>query len=103
MRISDWSSDLCSSDLIAVLARHPTGPGGTQIALHRIHHACIDLIVGEFPPVEPEIQFCLRVSYLLLCGGSALFGGINSVPHSGHRSPIHLAPDRKSVVSGQSV
>src|SRR3546814_2448979 len=35
MRISDWSSDVCSSDLMAENLRHPLGPGqGKQAVPH---------------------------------------------------------------------
>src|SRR3546814_10948605 len=35
MRISDWSSDVCSSDLLDLAAHWIADPGGGEIAVHR--------------------------------------------------------------------
>src|SRR3546814_10197661 len=58
---------------------------GFFFSVRRRYTSCA-LVTGVQPCAFPIF------SYLLLCGGSALFGGINSVPHSGLRSPIHLGP-----------
>src|SRR3546814_5926303 len=52
MRISDWSSDVCSSDLAACTAAQPAGEGGIAAA----HH------VGA---VGPEHRRCQAI----VCGG----------------------------------
>src|SRR3546814_18877616 len=75
MRISDWSSDVCSSDLISAIAKIEPG--------RRIHSSC-------FLPVhtrrnDPAILNRCNVR-LRLIGGCARAAG-----------------DRKSVVQGKSV
>src|SRR3546814_4242408 len=45
MRISDWSSDVCSSDLGGHFSRLPPAPGGRTINGHGINHS--GLIVGS--------------------------------------------------------
>src|SRR3546814_13507978 len=44
MRISDWSSDVCSSDLLLVLAALP-GRAAAQAA-------------GSLPPLEAAVEIC---------------------------------------------
>src|SRR3546814_11061893 len=115
MRISDWSSDVCSSDLNAV---------GRDIGVVGRLHV---LPIGDMPVIPPttcnqrssdgydedEAKFGLR--FQAGCGRAILFPLIWFVGHLplskafGHvlsrflawRRPFH--PDRKSVVSGKGV
>src|SRR3546814_14370739 len=91
MRISDWSSDVCSSDLISAAAtpfragwrshRHgPAGPFGGEVGKPD------SLYAGGHDPFQPD-----------------------GLSHRFHDQPCDntlrrvRAPDRKSAVSGQSV
>src|SRR3546814_19196917 len=75
MRISDWSSDVCSSDLCAeVVHAHPRG----------CHNATTK--AGE-----PGVA--------MVVGGTGLAGQVIAAEH--HRGVA--GTDRKSVVSGKSV
>src|SRR3546814_3988574 len=72
MRISDWSSDVCSSDLCAVRSqgwfhrRHPTPRLLPQIhqcpAAHRFEFLWI---YGFAPFADPALLVCQRPQYLL--------------------------------------
>src|SRR3546814_12067545 len=64
MRISDWSSDVCSSDLI-VEARHAIGPAyADQIAFDRRHRARLfgrRIYPGEFADLGCHVAgLCFR-------------------------------------------
>src|SRR3546814_18817407 len=67
MRISDWSSDVCSSDLEPILAlpvppqRHQLGRGS-----HRAHHL-VELILAVAVP-EPELRQVAPGERRLLAG-----------------------------------
>src|SRR3546814_2243089 len=62
MRISDWSSDVCSSDLTRVVGKDPhlaRGKGALQIVDHIFARREIDFEVGPFLGVqfgEPAIE-----------------------------------------------
>src|SRR3546814_14088770 len=85
MRISDWSSDVCSSDHFAMpdigeiddspaglLRFLDIGPGAPGLARRRAQHAAIDIILAADPPPQ---MFEL----------------------------VHPLPDRKCVVYGKGV
>src|SRR3546814_14539675 len=79
MRISDWSSDVCSSDLFAISAEKAVirgSCGRSTVPLRRNRRNRIDLAGGKAPATDPTP----RRSRLLLS-----------------------STDRKSVVSGTSV
>src|SRR3546814_12425754 len=46
MRISDWSSDVCSSDLILGFARTPDLRGGFEDWIGRVHPEDVELARG---------------------------------------------------------
>src|SRR3546814_6298849 len=48
MRISDWSSDVCSSDLIFVVSSHAAGPG---------HHLQVHHIINDYQKILLTIDF----------------------------------------------
>src|SRR3546814_6611050 len=63
MRISDWSSDVCSSDLIRIYAANERGEHAGQLALATTHTqaryvlpAVIAAIKREFPRVNVYLQ-----------------------------------------------
>src|SRR3546814_13357912 len=78
MRISDWSSDVCSSDLLGQerLDRPDLGQGALKVLLH---------VVGERPQ-RGDVE------------DLGLVGQIRPLPEQGVDGR-----DRKSVVSGKSV
>src|SRR3546814_19886618 len=76
MRISDWSSDVCSSDLRNRCRRSPARSGAAT-------------------EIRPDLQS-------RLCGLALALSG-ESRTHPAHQRDRHQAADRKSVVSGKSV
>src|SRR3546814_12704935 len=93
MRISDWSSDVCSSDLAQVLVvgvgeltRRDVGPVAFQLLAQRLRLAG----AGQQPLDQRE---ALGVA-LRFIGRQRLAGGRRGVP---------ILVDRKSVESGTSV
>src|SRR3546814_17150877 len=104
MRISDWSSDVCSSDLKADLQR---GEGRTPRRDARIMRG-IDLVeiglVGEILDVDAERD--RLVDLVRGAGVEADIAGHRSDQRLGRRADRHVAVgllDRKSVVWGMSV
>src|SRR3546814_12140572 len=69
MRISDWSSDVCSSDLIISAARDADG-------CTRLHRRCSDLLV-----TQPTEQFTKAGYFLVLHLGQG-FGGNVAAGHA---------------------
>src|SRR3546814_15945815 len=58
MRISDWSSDVCSSDLLArrlveVALRRAVDPVGARAEIHLVEVADEDLVLAE-PMLQPQ-------------------------------------------------
>src|SRR3546814_12750269 len=101
MRISDWSSDVCSSDLTGPDQRPCHWQGAPDRAWHR--HS-------------PERRPCWPSALPLRCGPDRKREWIESYPGSRKRLAHHLKPhtkafeaygptpeDRKSVVKGKSV
>src|SRR3546814_17358509 len=60
MRISDWSSDVCSSDLQRLLRRMPGGPAGA----------------GPAKQSDPSMRRLLSFRFLLLLGWLALMPAV---------------------------
>src|SRR3546814_12188160 len=84
MRISDWSSDVCSSDLDSVLERIDSG---AERGVTRMLTMMLDPLVGE------------KISYLVPPDGSR----IDMVDPGQLWERVTARIDRKSVVSGKSV
>src|SRR3546814_14271733 len=93
MRISDWSSDVCSSDLI-VAGLNPAETNGILQILTELNRSGITLIF-----VEHDVRAVLLVStrLVVLAQGSLLKEGL---PHEVVRSPdvirVYLAIGRAS-------
>src|SRR3546814_17644363 len=83
MRISDWSSDVCSSDLVARLQRDVQGLAG------RLHAAAQLAALGQ----------CHRLAAVLVAVELDLVVLVKQRAFAGQRQQR----DRKSVVSGKSV
>src|SRR3546814_19163019 len=79
MRISDWSSDVCSSDLLALQFR-------------RYPHAQVYIF---------DKGFSARAAVLAMGGAHHALGLGSDGPDS--EGALAFQPDRKSVVSGKSV
>src|SRR3546814_16582194 len=86
MRISDWSSDVCSSDLACVAARAYRVRGGRRRA---------GTDERNHPGNEPDIG-----RHIIACSDGAEHGG-GAEGRSGCAG--RCGGDRKSVVSGKSV
>src|SRR3546814_12058111 len=92
MRISDWSSDVCSSDLITgVLCMAYTQPAFAQEKRGVIPHA--PLLRTAVPDTANQEVAVYHVEYEP--------GGIN--PRHLHPAAVTFHIDRKSVVLGKSV
>src|SRR3546814_16951707 len=73
MRISDWSSDVCSSDLFAISAEKAVirgSCGRSTVSLRRNRRNRIDLAGGKAPATDPTT----RRSRLLLSSTSSAVG-----------------------------
>src|SRR3546814_15807104 len=82
MRISDWSSDVCSSDLQAMLA----GPGRVRLGVDVQAHGDARLAVGRAGLVLAPVGHH---------DGDLVIVGVDVF--------LHGSGDRKSVVEGKSV
>src|SRR3546814_7934384 len=95
MRISDWSSDVCSSDLVAVSgkggARQPLDIGRWRYLLFA-HGAVVTLLAVVLPAGmllatsrseehTSELQSLMRSSYAVFC-----------LQKKTHHTPTHLSP-----------
>src|SRR3546814_17398310 len=96
MRIRDWGSDVCSSDLSALNHRLSRLPGGRYGGVFLMGMVSA-LIVGPCvaAPLAGVLLFISQTGDLLL-GGTALFAMARG-------EGLVLLADRKSVVSGKSV
>src|SRR3546814_11554126 len=56
MRISDWSSDVCSSDLVAGLSASGTGRGGARNRADRESHALTAAQIGNLKAAERHAE-----------------------------------------------
>src|SRR3546814_19102905 len=94
MRISDWSSDVCSSDLVAA-RRHRAAPA-LAVPI-RVDRADIGMAPREERLGRPSPAcFVLLVRHLPGPGGA-------QAAHPCGRLPAPVTGDRKSVVKGTSV
>src|SRR3546814_15230489 len=78
MRISDWSSDVCSSDLQAIRQY--------EITIWNSVPALASMLADQFESESNPASLPLRL-----------------VMMSGDKIPTTIPPDRKSIVSGTSV
>src|SRR3546814_15463844 len=102
MRISDWSSDVCSSDLIRGEFKAWAGDSATVPPASR---PPAPAPAPSAPPVSPEVARAhlarLRAALRDPCPAELSPGDSWAREPSG--GAIRLHSDRKSVVSGQSV
>src|SRR3546814_20135039 len=88
MRISDWRSDVCSSDLLHHVTDPPAGLDGDHVEPG--HHDLADDGVAELDDGLDE-------------GLLVLLDGLGLHSHLGEGAPLLLGDDRTSVVSGKGV
>src|SRR3546814_2239069 len=75
MRISDWSSDVCSSDLIEQLPRNPCADHRTHERLWRIvPRADTDLLRRARQTLDEVLTECIVRHDQSSCAGAALSG-----------------------------
>src|SRR3546814_18664534 len=121
MRISDWSSDVCSSDLLglpydaphvnanggAIALGHPLGMSGARLALTLTHQLekhggklglatlCIGVGMGLALAVERVCCITVRVGWLnhsQMMTGAAVLGGVLPVRHAAVATSNALDP-----------
>src|SRR3546814_13764809 len=93
MRISDWSSDVCSSDLVPLgLAALRADVVGTQMLLWRLERAVPVLVEGDAPVVQAaEVEpFHRRVAAVALVRGQPAGGHVH--PHHAVWRDVPLRP-----------
>src|SRR3546814_2577814 len=88
MRISDWSSDVCSSDL----ARLESSPSLLGHGPDYVLHAILDFIVDGYFPVIDAIE-----DKLLLVEDSVM-----DTPLDAHKL-LHLYPQRHEIICFQRI
>src|SRR3546814_15715725 len=103
MRISDWSSDVCSSDLLALLGGQPPA-AAVGAGLER---DAFGLRLQEVPTERPTGEASLQVVALELVGVAFVFFGeqqaivVRIAPN--RLDHAQRALDRKRVLSGKCV
>src|SRR3546814_13940583 len=119
MRISDWSSDVCSSDLIAPMSSDGQSVEGgriTRAQLVSIICQRLDHLMGELGKALNELGFIGPVGrQVVLTGGGAELKGIAAYAQSALGRAVrigrprgltglpaaHRGPDRQSVGWGK--
>src|SRR3546814_11254649 len=92
MRISDWSSVVCSSDLATSLLANPAAGGGLFTKPESLKRAA--QLAGTQIAVDAPIQLAATGQYDPAMAGISALGGVMSTPHR---------RDRKSGVEGKRV
>src|SRR3546814_15661448 len=100
LRISDWSSDVCSSDLLGAEQTDAVGTGLAQVG-HVLAQARVDLHIDPLaiPRYRLDVAQCGIGGLPFAALGKAR---VERLDHAGRRAH-HRRGDRKSVVSGTSV
>src|SRR3546814_15948777 len=95
MRISDWSSDVCSSDLPDKLAQYNLTPGDVAAAVREQN---AQFAAGRFgdTPSDPSTPFTYSATTHGRLPDAEAFGNL-------HLRASEDAADRKSVGEGKSV
>src|SRR3546814_17682705 len=98
MRISDWSSDVCSSDLLPAQRGLGARPGQGEVALEPAGRLD-DVLREQFQPGQPvggEVDFAAERGAGIPARGQTRVDAAVAVERAGERGPDGLA--RKSVV-----
>src|SRR3546814_11955236 len=92
MRISDWSADVCSSDLVAFLMGDPGGPHGSNFSVfdNWIHEPCY--LMGVLAGTMTE------TGKIGMVGGHAI-GEVNRLFHAFMAGARSVHPDVQFKVS----
>src|SRR3546814_13605617 len=78
MRISDWSSDVCSSDLVLVCALAlVAGRVGAAVGLQDLDHLALQRAVGGLGDLHDRLHLAGFVVDGLPAGGGGLLGNRN--------------------------
>src|SRR3546814_5022109 len=86
MRISDWSSDVCSSDLFAEAVKDLAGFQSWQVVLHYGTHPMKE---GNLPLFQRVLRFSLMLDLIGACAGVAI--AVICVDLVGQRSEEHTS------------
>src|SRR3546814_9815598 len=98
MRISDWSSDVCSSDLISNYDVRLVQPNEAEIptaALHTIEHSLASLLRDHVDGVIDISPFGCRTGFHLLMWGETPVAEVVA----GIRESLRTIDARQSVVA----
>src|SRR3546814_9009687 len=90
MRISDWSSDVCSSDLLEGLAKNDLkalvvrvdSPGGSAFASEQIREAILQAKAKGLPVVVSMGSLAASGGYWVSTAGDAIFAEPNTITGS---------------------
>src|SRR3546814_11113653 len=108
MRISDWSSDVCSSDLLARLRLHgpvvERAPAGEDFPSQKDIRGRVDIIGERQRLVDGLDAMSLGFRRMMDLSGLAIDADVSGIRPIGARQDLDESRlDRKSVVSGKSV
>src|SRR3546814_14487658 len=107
MRISDWSSDVCSSDLVAIVAKHD----GLAHAAAQVVAALAAEHDGIAVAVEPVVAACRRIDrterYEIACGIAVRPGAVarDHVDAGGSRriADVHRPDTNQRIAADDTV
>src|SRR3546814_3382819 len=97
MRISDWSSDVCSSDLSLIAGRSALGPGLAHLARFLEDGDPVGLLQGEADVVEAVHQAVLAEGIDVEGDGAAVRPGDLLLLQIDGDDGVGAARDRKST------
>src|SRR3546814_9140755 len=96
MRISDWSSDVCSSDLTYVFMTHVCSLSWQALITHRVASRPLSCVLTGKRPVRISLRPCLqqaagqrRRGPYLQCAGRHLHRCSSNIGRRGSRSEEH--------------
>src|SRR3546814_16752507 len=97
MRISDWSSDVCSSDLLTGLAGISATPAGFVLTPRQAR----EVVVLARPVEEPHAAVLAFLADSESCSSSALALALGTSQRSVQRAPAALSADGKVQAPGR--